>query len=83
MKVLVYINFFDIDVVTFTVSTNEPVKSDEISERFAEFFEKKVGDIVSKTVVNPRVYNGHQKIHAESSMFMSRGPILDCIDGRN
>ena len=62
---------------------NEPVKNDKISEQFAEFFEKKVGDIVCNTVVNPMVYNGRQKIQAESSMFMSRGPILDCIDGRN
>ena len=35
---------------------NEPVKYDQLSEGFAEFFEKKVGDIVRETVVIPRVY---------------------------
>ena len=54
---------------------NEPIKTDQISERFAEFFVNKVGDIVRETVVNPRVYNGTRKIHAESSMFMTRNMI--------
>ena len=60
---------------------SEPVKCDQISERFAEFFEKKVGDIVKETVVNPRVFNGGQKIYAESSAFMTRDNILECMNG--
>ena len=60
---------------------NEPVKYDQLSEGFAEFFEKKVGDIVKETVVNPRVYNGGQKIYAESSAFMTRDNILECMNG--
>ena len=43
-----------------------------IAENFAEFFDKKVSDIVNATVINPRVYNGSQKIHANNEMFMRR-----------
>ena len=60
---------------------NEPIKTDHMAERFAEFFVNKVGDIVRDTVVSPRVYNGTQKIHADSSMFMTRDMILECVDG--
>ena len=60
---------------------NVPIKTDQISEQFAEFFVNKVGHIVRETVVNPRVYNGIRKIHAESSMFMTRNMILECVDG--
>ena len=38
------------------------VPSNEISDGFANFFEKKVNDIVKNTKVNDEVYNGTQKI---------------------
>ena len=47
----------------------------------AEIFEKKVRDNVNSEVVNPRVYNGRRKIHAECSMLMTRNSIMECIDG--
>ena len=37
---------------------SEAVNSHEILEGFTGFFERKVGDIVSSVVVDPRVYNG-------------------------
>ena len=62
---------------------NIPVSSDEISDRFAEFFEKKVLDIVSSTKVNQNVHNGSRKIYATDSMFMTRVNIKACIKGWN
>ena len=58
---------------------NIPVSSDEISDRFAEFFERKVLDIVSSTKVNQNVHNGSRKIYATYSMFMTRVNIKACI----
>ena len=56
---------------------DQPVNCGDIAECFAEFFDKKVGNIVNSVVVNPRVYNGKRKIHAENSMFMTRNSILE------
>ena len=36
---------------------DQPVNCGDIAECFAEFFDKKVGDIVNSVVVNPRVYS--------------------------
>ena len=49
---------------------NIPVSSLVLSDRFAEFFERKVLDIVSSTKVNQNVHNGSRKIYATDSMFM-------------
>ena len=46
-----------------------------ISESFAEFFEKKVNNIVNQTLVNPNVYNGNKRIHASNEMFMTKSNI--------
>ena len=51
-----------------------------VSESFAEFFDKKVTDIVNQTLVNPSVYNGRWKINANADMFMTRNNIIDCIN---
>ena len=51
-----------------------------IAENFAEFFDKKVSDIVNATVINPRVYNGSQKIHANNEMFLTSLKITECIE---
>ena len=45
-------------------------KSDELADAFAGFFNKKVMGIVEQTRVDPGVYNGCRKIHAEDCMFM-------------
>ena len=42
---------------------NVPVVN--ISESFAEFFDKKVSNIVNQTVISDNVYSGRRKIHAE------------------
>ena len=66
--------------ITSNMSINNiPVSSDEISDRFAEFFERKVLDIVSSTKVNQNVHNGSRKIYATYSMFMTRVNIKACI----
>ena len=48
---------------------NVPVVN--ISESFAEFFDKKVSNIVNQTVISDNVYSGRRKIHAEVEMFMT------------
>ena len=56
---------------------NVPVVN--ISESFAEFFDKKVSNIVNQTVISDNVYSGRRKIHAEVEMFMTEFNINDCI----
>ena len=58
---------------------NLAVSGINIAERFAEFFDKKVKDIVSTTVVNPNVYNSQGKMLAIPAMFMTGVKILECI----
>ena len=47
------------------------VSGHEISNAFADFFEKKVNDIVSNTRVDNSVYNGANKLNAQCEMFIS------------
>ena len=51
------------------------VPSHELSNGFANFFVKKVNDIVKSTKVDENVYNGIQKIKAQCDMFMTRDSI--------
>ena len=60
---------------------NENVLSQDIAEHFARFFDNKVVNIVSETIVNQSVYNGCQKINADVVMFMTSSKISECIDG--
>ena len=53
---------------------NVPVVN--ISESFAEFFDKKVSNIVNQTVISDNVYSGRRKIHAEVEMFMTEFNII-------
>ena len=61
-----------------TLNGNQ-VASDKMSDTFAEFFDKKVVCIVESTRVEPGVYNGRRKIHAEDWMFMTGNGIFECI----
>ena len=51
----------------------------ELSECFAEFFDKKVLGIVESTKVDQGVYNGRRKIHAEDGIFMTSARIIECV----
>ena len=53
------------------------ISGQDISHGFANFFDKKVNDIVISTKVNNNVYNGAQKIQAQSDMFMTREKIKE------
>ena len=55
------------------------VAENEISDCFAEFFDKKVRGIVESVKVDAGVYNGRQKILANDCMFMSGDKIIECI----
>jgi hypothetical protein len=46
------------------LSNNVNVPGQEIPERFAKFFKKKVEDIVTEMNVENNVYNRHRKITA-------------------
>ena len=56
-----------------------PIASDNVAERFANFFEEKVTRIVNETIVNQSVYNGRSKMVADPSMFMTRNKVSKCI----
>ena len=47
------------------IFNGDQITGDNISEGFAEFFDKKVKGIVETIKVEPGVYNGRRKIHAE------------------
>ena len=47
-----------------------------ISEKFVEFFDKKVRGIIESTKVDQGVYNGRQKIHAEDWIYMTGERII-------
>ena len=55
------------------------ISSHELSNGFANFFEKKVNDIVIHTKVNQNVYNGTQTIQAQCGMFMTRDNNRECV----
>ena len=46
---------------------------------FANFFNIKVNSIVNQTQIDPGVYNGHKKVNAENSNFMTRNEIFECL----
>ena len=58
---------------------NVTVTGQDVAEQFASFFENKVTRIVSETVINQNVYNGTNKMAAESAMFMTDNKISECI----
>ena len=49
------------------------------AQAFADFFQTKVTKIVDETNVNSNVYNGIQKVVAQSENFMSMSSIEECI----
>ena len=55
------------------------IRSHEQSNEFANFFVKKVNDIVKSTKVDENVYNGIKKIDAQCEMFMTRENIRKCF----
>ena len=61
-----------------TLDGNE-VSGHDISNCFANFFEKKVGDIVGSTKVDENVYNGKKRIEAQCEMFMTGLNISECV----
>ena len=61
-----------------TLDGNE-VSGHDISNCFANFFEKKVGDIVGSTKVDENVYNGKKRIEAQCEMFMTGLSISECV----
>ena len=77
-SLLVKIIFVVINVIPENICQNNvPVVN--ISESFAEFFDKKVSNIVNQMVISDNVYSGRRKIHAEVEMFMTEFNINDCI----
>ena len=52
--------------------SNKEFKTDEsIAQGFANFFEKKVEDIVARTEIDPNVYNGKKKVDSASKNFFT------------
>ena len=56
-------------------------KNTNMSEQFADMFEKKIQDIVNSTAVENNVYNGTKKINEQCKKFMSESNIRTAILG--
>ena len=55
------------------------ISGHKVSNAFANFFEKKVNDIVGNTRVDDNVYNGAIKLNAQCEMFMTKINIKESI----
>ena len=51
----------------------------DMPDHFASFFNKKVIDIMSATVIDNEIYNGEKKVESSDLMFMDKGAIKECI----
>ena len=60
---------------------NESFKQDEdLAQGFADFFNKKVEDIVKSTEVDPKVYNGTRKVNVSSENFFTEEKVLNAME---
>ena len=56
------------------------VAGNEVAEAFAQFFEKKVKNIVDSSQIDENVYNGRQKMVTTGGDFMTTTDILECVN---
>ena len=61
---------------------NEKFTTDkELAQGFAEFFKKKVEDIVKETEIDQNIYNGKRKINAPNDNFFTKEKVLKTMQG--
>ena len=58
---------------------NVPITAGLLPDTFANFFDKKIQDIVGNTAVDDAVYNGRKIVTASNQMFMDRNSIRECV----
>ena len=56
-----------------------PIPNNELSDRFADFFEEKVMNLASNVAIDPTVYNGTRRVQCTEENFMTRENILKAI----
>ncbi len=55
------------------------IAGDELADRFAWYFDKKIGTLISKANLEDRVYISQQKVNSANKLFMDTESIIDCI----
>ena len=62
------------------MSVNDSIiKTSDLPQAFADFFEYKVKNILDTTEVNPTVYNGKQAPISQNNFFMTESDIKECV----
>ena len=56
-----------------------PITDNDLSDRFADYFEEKVMNLASNVAINPTVYNGIRRVQCTDVNFMTRENILKAI----
>ena len=56
-----------------------PIAPNELSNKFAEYFEAKVEKIVAESVINQSVYNGTNKIIVDNRCFMNYNDVKESL----
>ena len=59
------------------IKTSKLLTHADMPDHFASFFNKKVIDIMSATVIDNEIYNGEKKVESSDLMFMDKGAIKD------
>ena len=55
------------------------IPTEKLPDLFANLFFQKVNDIVSNAVIDSTIYNGKKKINGNSTMFMNKEAIVECL----
>ena len=55
------------------------IDSQELEEKFADYFEDKITRLTSNAIINPNVYNGLNKIHVPNENFMTPEKVMQAM----
>ena len=55
------------------------IQTDQVAERFANFFDTKIKNIINSTGVDDEVYNGSTKAKSEAKFFMDPLSVKECM----
>ena len=58
---------------------NEEISIEDLPDKFADFFENKIIDIVNDSLIDQNVYNGNRKINASQKNFMTTKDVMEAV----
>jgi hypothetical protein len=76
-KIAKDINFESLS--TTLLKEGADIDTDQVAERFANFFDTKIKNTINSTEVDDEVYNGSNKAKSEAKFFMDPLSVKECI----